>query len=751
MSSLTFSSSSLSSLLPLAGALMPVALLAGLLWVTATKLDAGASHSKRKQTVPGAWDSDDDEHLLFSSPPPSRSPSVSRTLSSSFSSLFPFSKPRSISSTSLVVSCSAPHPPSLFPASLPPQKRPSARASSTGVSQTSTFSKADSHLTISQSRSSLLRDEAVSKASRRGLSTFKAVDNVLYGRWPLSHAIDQSAKALAAPGRKNFPTSTRPLADDDAVASLALALKSLSLSSPEKNEVSYKKPAEEAKFIKVKTEVNTVALIENPAGTTLIQPEPAPSALVAPTFLAAKLRYDGFRCGLAPLAAFSRLFQPAQPVQPEPPVLIPSPPVVLDTSPMEWTNDGPQSSQLTSDVSEPLSLSTVMHLDTKPSVSTPKPTITGIVQNAVQTIQQFVAPQFQPSFAPVDISSLVEVMARLSLNDKKEISVAQTVQPASARPRQLQRKIKPLPSSTQASRQSSSTVPARSPAEQLEWESRRKALTVEVHKRRLQATAGKQSTSCSSSSLSSSSSSSSSSSVQPSSVPATSSPAKTEKKIASTTLQTSSTASSKSSPKHAAPAAPAAPQRPSGQLSLPVTRPRSLFAPVRKSPPVAATKSTSSSSSVQSSSAKATVIPTKEDKKKQTTTPAKSQPLRQPAASTQASGQPSSAPAPASTVNTETKKLAKMGTVNPAFASILDDCEAEETAVKAKEKSTPKPKPKPEPMPEPKPDPEEDEMSNLDDLESQLAMEQMEELNNKKKVVKFKGEGRKIAPLKKRK
>lgn len=92
-----------------------------------------------------------------------------------------------------------------------------------------------------------------------------------------------------------------------------------------------------------------------------------------------------------------------------------------------------------------------------------------------------------------------------------------------------------------------------------------------------------------------------------------------------------------------------------------------------------------------------------------------------------------------------------MGTVNPAFASILDDCEAEETAVKAKEKSTPKPKPKHEPMPEPKPDPEEDEMSNLDDLESQLAMEQMEELNNKKKVVKFKGEGRKIAPLKKRK
>ena len=200
--------SSLSSLVSYVGASLPVVLLAGLLWVTATVLDSDASHSPRKRRVPGAWDSHDDEHLLFSSPspsPPPRPPSVIRTVSSAISPLPPFSEPRSISSTSLVISCPSPLP-SSSPTS---KKRPSARASSTGVSQTSTLPKTYSHLTSSQYRSSFTGDGAVSKALRQGLLTYEAVDNVLYGRWSLSHALEQSAKALASPGRKNFPPVAR--------------------------------------------------------------------------------------------------------------------------------------------------------------------------------------------------------------------------------------------------------------------------------------------------------------------------------------------------------------------------------------------------------------------------------------------------------------------------------------------------------------------------------------------------------------
>lgn len=196
--------SSLSSVLSLVGASLPILFLAGLLWVIATTLDTDSSHSPRKRTVPGSWDSFDDEHLLFtSSPRPRHTPSVIRTVSSAFSALVPFSQPRSISSTSLIVSCPSPRP-------IPPphKKRPSARASSTGVSQTSTIPKTNSHLTSSQYRSTSLGDEAVRKALRQGQLTYEAVDNVLFGKWSLSHAIAQSAKALAT-GRKNLPTETK--------------------------------------------------------------------------------------------------------------------------------------------------------------------------------------------------------------------------------------------------------------------------------------------------------------------------------------------------------------------------------------------------------------------------------------------------------------------------------------------------------------------------------------------------------------
>lgn len=215
-------SSLISSVLSYAGALLPVVLLAGLLWATATALDSDASHPKHKQRVPGSWDSVEDEHLLFFSPSPSRSrssprpSSVTRTLSSALYSLFPFFQPRSISSNSLITSCpsalSSPHLSHLShlhsrtckKSSRTHKKRPSARASSTGVFPTSTLPKTYSHLTNSQYRP-FLSDDPVSKAWRQGLLTYEAVDNVLYGKWSLPYAIGHSAEALAASGRKNSP------------------------------------------------------------------------------------------------------------------------------------------------------------------------------------------------------------------------------------------------------------------------------------------------------------------------------------------------------------------------------------------------------------------------------------------------------------------------------------------------------------------------------------------------------------------
>lgn len=90
-----------------------------------------------------------------------------------------------------------------------------------------------------------------------------------------------------------------------------------------------------------------------------------------------------------------------------------------------------------------------------------------------------------------------------------------------------------------------------------------------------------------------------------------------------------------------------------------------------------------------------------------------------------------------------------MGAVDPSLAAMLDSFEAEETESKA-EKPAPKPEPKPEPKPAPKPAAEAEDTPSFEELESQLALEELGTLMVEKEVPKFKGKGRKIAPLKKK-
>lgn len=91
-----------------------------------------------------------------------------------------------------------------------------------------------------------------------------------------------------------------------------------------------------------------------------------------------------------------------------------------------------------------------------------------------------------------------------------------------------------------------------------------------------------------------------------------------------------------------------------------------------------------------------------------------------------------------------------MGAVNSLLANMLDSFEAEETEAKAeKPKPTPKPAPKPEPKPEPEPEPTLGELS-FEEIESQLALEEMELLKEEKEVPKYKGKDRKIAPLRRK-
>lgn len=99
-----------------------------------------------------------------------------------------------------------------------------------------------------------------------------------------------------------------------------------------------------------------------------------------------------------------------------------------------------------------------------------------------------------------------------------------------------------------------------------------------------------------------------------------------------------------------------------------------------------------------------------------------------------------------------------MGAVDSSLAALLDSFEAEETEAKAE---TPAPKPTPEPAPEPAPKPEAepepepepedtDDGPTFEDLESQLAFEEMRDLKKEKEVPKYKGKDRKIAPLKRK-
>lgn len=86
-----------------------------------------------------------------------------------------------------------------------------------------------------------------------------------------------------------------------------------------------------------------------------------------------------------------------------------------------------------------------------------------------------------------------------------------------------------------------------------------------------------------------------------------------------------------------------------------------------------------------------------------------------------------------------------MGAIDPKLANILDQLEAEETEAK-----TDKPKPKTKPAPKPEPGSiSEDELS-FDDLEKQLAVEELAMENERKSVPKYKGKDRKIAPLKRK-
>lgn len=432
-----------------------------------------------------------------------------------------------------------------------------------------------------------------------------------------------------------------------------------------------------------------------------------------PTSLAAKLKFDGFRSGFAPLAAFPRS---SQLVQPDSSVFVPATPALSHTSVEEMAIDA----ELIS-LPSPLPVED-MALDEKPSQaaantkSSATSTSPSILRKIGQITKQFVNLQIQSPPAPVEISPLVQKMARLGLNDKQQTSKAQiTESTSSARSRQTQPQVESQPISSPAppprtdfqtaSRQPSSAVPARP-----------SGILSERHRRRK---------------------------------------AKTEKKqvtFAPAPAQPSSSATPKPIPKSTAPTVP---QRPAGQLSLPSAPSSSLFAAARKplaqvSPP----KSTSPSSSVQPSSAKATAIPATAEKKEPTPTASSSQPLTQPVAPTQTatpspSGQSSSAPAQASAPKTETKKLAAMGAVDSSLATMLDSFEAEETKAKA-EKAAPKLAPKPEPKPEPKPAAEAEHTPSFEELESQLALEELDTLMEEKQVTKFKGKGRKIAPLKRK-
>lgn len=431
-----------------------------------------------------------------------------------------------------------------------------------------------------------------------------------------------------------------------------------------------------------------------PPAEPIYQLESAPLALAAPTSLAAKLKFDGFRCGLAPLAAFSRSFQSFKPRLPLP---APSTPRLSPTVDVVMTEVSP-SPRISPSPVERMELDQPSLIATTTQASTS--TSPGFLRKISHITKQFVNLQIQPSSAPADISPLVGMMAQLSLNDKQQTRKAQLPRPTSAWSRRIQQSVKPQPTSLSA------------PSPQ----------------------------------------SASSSSGQSSSVPATAATVKTEKKqIASAPAPSPSSATSETLPKSATPATP---QRPAGQLPLPGLparrRPLPLFASARKAlSQGTGSKSAPSSSSGQPSSAKATAIPPTAEKKKPTPTASNSKPLPQSAASKQpatssSSGQ-SSASAQASAAKTETKKLSTLGAIDPKLANILDQLEAEENEAK-----TEKPKPKTKPAPKPEPESISEEELSFDELEKQLAVEELAMENERKSVPQYKGKDRKIAPLKRK-
>jgi protein TonB len=101
-----------------------------------------------------------------------------------------------------------------------------------------------------------------------------------------------------------------------------------------------------------------------------------------------------------------------------------------------------------------------------------------------------------------------------------------------------------------------------------------------------------------------------------------------------------------------------------------------------------------------------------------------------------------------------------MGAIDPKLAALFDQLEDEENEAKTEKpkpkpwmpKPKPKPKPTPTPKPTPKPEPEDSSLEELtfEDLESQLAIEELAMENEVKSVPTYKGKGRKIAPLKRK-
>lgn len=82
------------------------------------------------------------------------------------------------------------------------------------------------------------------------------------------------------PSQRDGGSCVSPLADDDAYASLVLALESFSLSTPEKKEVSYAKPYEEDKPIEPKVSIVLLSRCSSTSGPAF-PPSSQPSVSIS--------------------------------------------------------------------------------------------------------------------------------------------------------------------------------------------------------------------------------------------------------------------------------------------------------------------------------------------------------------------------------------------------------------------------------------------------------------------------------------